>query len=703
MSTTPAPAAAPRNLNLDLFLASFLGLFLELVLIRWIPSYERVLAYFTNFVLIAAFLGLGVGGMLARGKKQWLRYQSLLILAVVIIAILFNQYVKTFGIAGDTFYTNVSREAKLGLLLPECLAFFFVLMAIVFVPLGQKIGQDLAAFPVPIRGYVINILGSLAGVLAFTVVSFLGLSPFWWFLATFAGLLWFMRDDRKWSAITLASALLTVGIVWQVGADFTWTPYNKLAVRPLVATGDGNFTDTKEPIHPSEVSKLRSTLGFSLAINDDFYQQATDLRPTAVQVHPVLTNDVLHYEFGYNIPGLVHDDVLVVGAGAGNDVAAALRRGAKHVDAVEIDPGIARLGIDGHPEQPYSDPRVTLIVDDARSYFNRAERKYDLIVFGLLDAHRLFSSMSSVRLDAFVFTVESFQEARRLLKDNGVAFVQHATGNMHLDVRMYQTLATVFEMQPVVVQGLGGTTFIVGPGVQRMTAGRQAPNLPPVELATDDWPFFYMAGRAMPPEYRVAIEAMAIISILILMFASGGAFRSLNLHFFFLGSAFLLIETVSVTRFAMLFGSTWVVNSIVFTAILLVVLLANLWMAKIEKINLNYLYAFLAAAIVLNYAFPVHSLLQTSLAVRLLAAMLLMALPIFFAAFIFARSYKETTTPELAYASNLLGAVVGGLAEYSTLVLGFRAQLLIALLLYGLSYAALVGWQRKSVPIPASA
>ena len=319
----------PRGLTLDLFLASFLALFLELVLIRWVPSYERVLAYFTNFVLIAAFLGLGVGGMLGRRRRPWLRFQPLLVLGVVITAILFNQHIKTFGIAGDTFYTNVSREAKIGLLLPECLAFFFLLIAVVFVPLGQKIGQDLASYPVPIRGYVINILGSLAGVLIFTVVSFLGLSPFWWFLGIFVGLLWFVRDDRKWIKISLASAIVTLMIVWQVGANFVWTPYNKLAVRSLVETSDGNFTDTKDPIHPRDVSKLRSTLGFSLAINDDFYQQATDLRPAAVQAHPVLTNDVLHYEFGYNIPGLAYDYVLVVGAGTGNEVAEALRRAAK--------------------------------------------------------------------------------------------------------------------------------------------------------------------------------------------------------------------------------------------------------------------------------------------------------------------------------------------------------------------------------------
>ena len=61
---------------------------------------------------------------------------------------------------------------------------------------------------------------------------------------------------------------------------------------------------------------------------------------------------------------------------------------------------------------------------------------------------------------------------------------------------------------------------------------------------------------------------------------------------------------------------------------------------------------------------------------------------------------KDTTTPELAFAANLLGAVVGGLVEYSTLVVVFRAQLLIALALYGLSYAVRRGGNRPPNAYP---
>ena len=399
--------------------------------------------------------------------------------------------------------------------------------------------------------------------------------------------------------------------------------------------------------------------------------------------------------------GRRYDDVLVVGAGTGNDVAAALRHGARHVDAVEIDPAIAQLGRIAHPEAPYRDPRVRVIVDDARSYFNKTRRKYDLIVFGLLDSHRLFSGMSSVRLDSFVYTVESFREAGSLLNSNGLLCVQHGLGSDYMPQRLYLMLAVASKMWPLRIGHDATPTFFAGPGLLEYKDRPPPVKVPMVALATDDWPFFYMEGPQMPPEYRTALEAMLLLALLSLLVCSEGQMRGLDrhsFHFFFLGAAFLLIETVSVTRFALLFGSTWIVNSIVFAAILLVVLLANLCTIRVAWIHTAALYLLLAGAIFVNFQFPLHRLLSAPLGLRLLAAAVLMGAPIFFAALIFARSFKETTTPELAFASNLLGAVVGGLTEYSSLVIGFRYQLAIALGMYALSYLALIGQFRRRVP-----
>ena len=103
------------------------------------------------------------------------------------------------------------------------------------------------------------------------------------------------------------------------------------------------------------------------------------------------------YQWPYTVFGDTFDDVLILGAGTGTDVAAALRHGARHVDAVEIDPVILRLGAEHHPDHPYSDPRVRAINDDARHYLATTTKKYDLIVFALIDSLTVQSSFSSVQ------------------------------------------------------------------------------------------------------------------------------------------------------------------------------------------------------------------------------------------------------------------------------------------------------------------
>src|SRR5437763_6015129 len=70
---------------------------------------------------------------------------------------------------------------------------------------------------------------------------------------------------------------------------------------------------------------------------------------------------------------------------------------------------------------------------------------------------------------------------------------------------------------------------------------------------------------------------------------------------FFLGAAFMLLETKAVVQLALLFGSTWIVNSMVFFTALVLILLANLFVLKTPPTRLLWHYAglvgLLAAAI----------------------------------------------------------------------------------------------------------
>src|ERR1700757_1099317 len=53
-----------------LVLLSFLMLFVELALIRWTGSNVIYLSYFSNFVLLGSFLGIGIGFLRARKPRD---------------------------------------------------------------------------------------------------------------------------------------------------------------------------------------------------------------------------------------------------------------------------------------------------------------------------------------------------------------------------------------------------------------------------------------------------------------------------------------------------------------------------------------------------------------------------------------------------------------------------------------------------------
>src|SRR5437763_7542310 len=113
-----------------------------------------------------------------------------------------------------------------------------------------------------------------------------------------------------------------------------------------------------------------------------------------------------------HVPRAALNDVLIVGAGSGNDVAVALASGARHVDAVEIDPVIQRLGYEHHFNRPYQDPRVSVHISDGRAYLDQTSRRYDLILFALPDSLTLLSGQGNLRLESFLFTTASMRAGK---------------------------------------------------------------------------------------------------------------------------------------------------------------------------------------------------------------------------------------------------------------------------------------------------
>src|SRR6478672_2905226 len=392
------------------FLASFLVLFLEIALIRWMPAYIRLLSYFSNFILLASFLGIGLGCLLAPARVRLFGWFPLL-QAIVIAAVNYFRLEVSVAQSGSIYFSSGTTAKVVVVESTMLLPLLFVVVAALFATLAQRMGREMALLP-PLRAYTINLAGSLAGVIVLGVVSWLELPPAMWFGIAFASaipLLLSSDSDRKTQENTdplngatvvprgfsvpvvvanLALLAVSLVLVHVMARGAIWSPYYKITV-----SQDGPDTVVE--------------------VNNIFHQSMA----------PVEQKEYF-YQWPYNVFGdNTFQDVLILGAGSGTDVAAALRHGVRHVDAVEIDPAIIRLGREHHPDHPYSDPRVTVINDDARHFLRTTPKKYDLVVFALIDSLTMQSSFSGVRLEGYMFTEESFRDVRNRLKPDGVLIV----------------------------------------------------------------------------------------------------------------------------------------------------------------------------------------------------------------------------------------------------------------------------------------
>jgi hypothetical protein len=454
----------------------------------------------------------------------------------------------------------------------------------------------------------------------------------------------------------------------------------------------------------------------------------------------------------YHVPYELFGDgafkrALIIGAGSGSDAAVALYYGVERMDAVEIDGVIARLGRAYHPDRPYDDARVEIRVDDGRSFLRKTGERFDLIVFALPDSLTLTSQFASLRLESFLFTLESFEEARARLTDDGVIVLY----NFYRETWLLRKLAAMLEAafgHPTYVVSYGGwgraAVMVNGPRLARLSV--EAPGLlpeyregdvaqlrleddpdavllpvigtglmraavwngdpadggPAPDPATDDWPLMYLRAPGLPSVYLAGL-GMVVVCTLILLAGLGSrdVWRGFNGHMFALGAAFMLLETRSLVSFALLFGSTWLVNSLVFFAILCSVMLAVFLSAKFTIKPSPVLYAFLLGALLLAYLLPGDVLLSLDPpALRYGVASVVAFLPIFLANLVFAGSFRLTgRSADLAFASNLLGVMVGGMLEYTALRYGYRHLLLLAVAFYALS-SVLIYLHRVQFPAP---
>jgi SAM-dependent methyltransferase len=749
--------------GVDLFLASVLVLFLELACIRWFPAHVIFLSFFTNTMLLASFIGMSVGCILARRQFHHIKLTPILLFVALGCGLMVDRYSGLFseitnvgnqekpdvvffgaesGVVGDLKF-HVPVEVMAGA--------FFLLAGAALVGPGQELGRAFNRMANRTTSYTCNLLGSLVGIAGFAACSQLQLPPVVWFSVVAVLISYFLlRPEPDGPAAYTRLLPLALAVLATVPTSFSGVP---------------GFTAHQE-VYWSPYYRV------------DYQPQSRDIttNKTSHQLiqerkYPTQAPYDLPYLFGQELGRPAYKRVLVIGAGSGNDLVRALYwcpPDAK-IDAVEIDPVIQKLGAKYNPEQPYADPRITLHLNDGRNFLRKAESgTYDLVVFALVDSLVLHSGYSNIRLESFLFSTESFADVKRVLKPDGLAAVYNMYRQGWIMARLRDALRTTFDAEPVVLidppykkgpeipieEGFlynGLALFFIGPkasidplrekfigqsfwvpgraGMSKELPGRFSTSPPnenygsglpeaaerpawvpldqtklqesPKNLipATDDWPFLYVRQPGIPGLTWRGIGLTLLLSG-VLWAIFGGWMRedpltpnpsptrgegSLYARAFLLGAGFMLIETKAVVQMALLFGSTWTVNTFVFSAILVMAVIGNLFAGAVKPKRLELYYVGLFATIGVGLAVPLDVFLGMNPVTQVVAACALAFCPILFAGVIFPTTFARTTRPDLFFAANVAGALVGGLAENASMLLGFRYLLLVALGFYALS------------------
>jgi hypothetical protein len=668
------------DLRARTFLVSFTILFFELLCIRWVPSYVRYLSYFNNFVLLASFLGIGLGMLSARRQRFWFPPFPLMVLLLTIVVAL-NKFDLRINSTEVLYYgaaESQSAKAENFLVLP----LIFGLVTVCFIPLSRSFGQLFRQLE-PLTAYTFDILGSLAGIACFFIISYFSLPPLVWFfiLMLLVLLLSAKRTVVATGVVLLASLVIAVQL--QIGAY--WSPYYKILLHPASQGGyivDVNNSGSHQAMIPWQYK-------------EPFYKRVYQL-----------------------FPGNSFHKALILGAGSGSDTAMALANGVQSITAVEIDPTIQQLGAQFNPDHPYSNPRVKIVINDGRAFLQNTNEKYDLIIFALPDSLTLTSSNTSLRLESFLLTQDSIATARTRLNPNGLLVLYNYYRQQWLIEKLADMVGHAFNQEPLVSTygGWGrGAVIMDGPRLATLPKGKFGPYheqaspsndrlqiigegyfpLTSRTPASDDWPFLYLVDRSFPLIYILGLAMVAFFALVgTLTLAPRGTLRRFDWHMFFLGVAFMLLEVKSLTTFSLLFGSTWMVNSLVFFAILSSVLLAVLVNRRLKIQRIRVFYLLLFGILILNLLLPPEALLIGNAVVRYLLASVLAFAPVFLANIIFTNSFRDTEAADISFASNLIGIMVGGGLEYFSMLIGYRLLLVLVIVFY--ACAMLLQRRRKA-------
>ena len=243
-------AVGPLGPRGELIAISLLILFTELACIRWFPAHVLFLTFFTNTVLLAAFLGMSAGALASQSKRNYFPSSAPTLAFTMTLAHVVDNLrlwlAPVLDVGGQAspqvvyFGAEYHAGDAASFVIPiEVVnAIFFLLIAMVFVGPGQELGRALARIPGRVEAYTYDILGSLTGIVLFAAVSYLMLPPLAWFGMVAPGFAYFLWVHHRpafgtglgWLVAVLFCASVTSGLadLFDDAVSTHWSPYYRI-------------------------------------------------------------------------------------------------------------------------------------------------------------------------------------------------------------------------------------------------------------------------------------------------------------------------------------------------------------------------------------------------------------------------------------------------------------------------------------------
>ncbi|MGH1404778.1 MAG: hypothetical protein ACRBDL_11095 [Alphaproteobacteria bacterium] len=704
------------ELKTAIILIAGLTLFIELIFIRWQTGLFPVFSVHKNFILLACFCGIGMGYAVA-DRKPILFPITIPLLAVTVLFFTLLRYYTgpdilmllqsasiemqtpwtNFDIHGDQNFTEqlLTYSPVIALL---CIAFTWNVL--LFVPMGQFCGYLMERDTSPLSSYGCNLIGSIGGVALLFILSWFWSTPTIWFVLSIAVLLWYLLPSIKAQKIGILSGAFCLTVV-------AWP------IQPLIHK-------IYSPYQFIELS-TKNVDGYAWFLaSGSFRQEIVDLSLDNPERETIHVGNVGYFEIPYKIARSL-DRLLIIGAGIGNDIAAAKKYDAKIIDAVEIDPAIPDIGIMTHPEAPFREDGVNLVAQDGRGFVRNTREKYDAVTYGGQDTTILMSHGANVRFDTYLFTKEGIQDAFNLLKDGGRLTMSFVVGDDSLiGKKIYRILENIDGASPpkvyawvnsipdghhthfVIYKGEAlppPMDFLNKTGFVDVTDQYKVSQDVYLELPSDDWPFFLMDEKMYPSSYVLSLSLILLLSTYLVFTILGTGRKGINMSympFFFLGTGFMLVETKAITELSLVYGSNWQVIAITIIGVLIMAFFANLWVSKKEKNGVALPFIGLLLTIIAGYMFVKQGSFQEITPLTRLIAPFLLTSPIFFSGLVFSSLFKKAENITTAMAYNIIGAMLGGVLEYNALRFGYSSLYLLAFFIYGFAWVTTFSGKSKA-------